>query len=431
MSSALFVALVLPVLAGVHYYVWRRTVRDTTAPGSLWRRGGTVLIVLLGLLLIAAPPGERALPATLATAVGWPGFLWMAGILYLSLALLVGEVLRLFLLRVERRRAGAALPVETGARSVAGGEPAHRPDSASSGTDTPEPAPSGTDTAEPASAAPLHPSRRLFVGRAVALASGAAATAAVGYGAYTALGPPRIKHITVPLARLDPAAHGFRIALISDIHLNVLVGRDRTRQLVDLVNGTEPDLVALVGDLVEDADVADQGRAAEPLADLRATHGAFFVTGNHEFYSGAAQWVRFVRGLGLRVLRNERVALPGFDLAGVEDESGAERDEGPDYEAALGGRDRDRPVVLLAHTPAQVEEATRYGVDLQLSGHTHGGQLWPFTELMGLVDPNVAGLSRHGDTLLYVTRGTGFWGPPVRLGAEPDITVVELTSPRA
>ncbi|MFD6993698.1 metallophosphoesterase [Streptomyces sp. NPDC059943] len=419
MSSALFVALVLPLLAGVHYYVWRRMVRDTTTPGSAWRRGGTVLIVVLGLLLVAAPPGERALPAPLATAVGWPGFVWMAGILYLALALLVGEVPRLLLLRVERRRVTAAVTVPATPRT----------DSVS-GTGSPEPA-SAADSPEPASPAPLHPSRRLFVGRAVALASGAAATATVGYGAYTALGPPRIKHLTVPLARLDPAAHGFRIALISDIHLNVLVGRDRTRQLVDLLNGTEPDLVALVGDLVEDADVADQGRAAEPLADLRATHGAFFVTGNHEFYSGAAQWVRFVRGLGLRTLRNERVALPGFDLAGVEDESGAEQGDGPDYEAALGGRDRDRAVVLLAHQPAQVEEAARYGVDLQLSGHTHGGQLWPFNHLMGLSEPNVAGLSRHGDTLLYVTRGTGFWGPPVRLGAEPDITVLELTSPRA
>ncbi|MFD9869354.1 metallophosphoesterase [Streptomyces niveus] len=416
MSSALFVALVLPLLAGVHYYVWRRTVRDTTTPGSAWRRAGTVLIVLLGLLLVAAPPGERALPAPLATAVGWPGFVWMAGILYLALALLVGEVLRVFLLRAERRRATAT----TTAAATTTVPAAPRTDSVS-----------GTGSPGPASAAALHPSRRLFVGRAVALASGAAATAAVGYGAYTALGPPRIKHLTVPLAKLDPSAHGFRIALISDIHLNVLVGRDRTRQLVDLLNGTEPDLVAVVGDLVEDADVADQGRAAEPLAGLRATHGAFFVTGNHEFYSGADQWVRFVQGLGLRTLRNERVSLPGFDLAGVEDESGAEKDDGPDYEAALGGRDRNRPVVLLAHQPGQVDEAARYGVDLQLSGHTHGGQLWPFTQLMGLTEPNVAGLSRHGDTLLYVTRGTGFWGPPVRLGAEPDITVVELTSPRA
>ncbi|MHC3454432.1 metallophosphoesterase [Streptomyces prasinus] len=421
MSSALFVALVLPVLAGVHYYVWRRTVRDTTSPGSWWRRAGTMLIVLLALLLVAAPPGERVLPAPLATAVGWPGFTWMAGILYLTLALLVGEAFRPFLLRTRQRRSvGDTAPAAPGTASEADGERSYRTGSAS-----------GPDSPVPASADRLPASRRMFVSRAVALAAGTAATAAVGYGAYTALGPPRIKHLTVPLARLGPQAHGFRIALISDIHLNVLVGRSRTRQLVDLLNGTEPDLVALVGDLVEDADVAAQGRAAEPLTDLRAPHGAYYVTGNHEFYSGAEQWVRFVSGLGLRSLRNERVALPGFDLAGVEDASGVDHDAGPDYEAALGGRDRDRAVVLLAHQPVQVTEAARYGVDLQLSGHTHGGQLWPFTHLTALVDPNVAGLSRHGDTLLYVSRGTGFWGPPVRLDADPDITVVELASPHA
>lgn len=431
MSSVLFTALVLPLLAAVHYYVWRRTVRDTTAPGSRWRRAGTGLIVLLGLLLVAAPPGERALPAALATAVGWPGFVWMAGVVYLALALLAGEAVRPFLLRAERRRATATAtgPAPAGPAAAAGSGKVPGTETAPPGVSVP-----GTDCApraEPAGAAPPRPSRRLLVARAVALVSGAAATATVGYGAYTALGPPRIKHVTVPLARLDPAAHGFRIALISDIHLNVLVGRSRTRQLVDLLNGTGPDLVAVAGDLVEDADVADQGRAAEPLADLRATHGAFFVTGNHEHYSGAAQWVRFVRKLGLRTLWNERVALPGFDLAGVNDASGAEHGEGPDYEAALGGRDRDRAVVLLAHQPAQVHEAARYGVDLQLSGHTHGGQMWPFTLVAGLANPDVAGLSRHRDTLLYVTRGTGFWGPPVRLGAAPDITVVELASPRA
>ncbi|MGA4966512.1 metallophosphoesterase [Streptomyces pseudogriseolus] len=414
MSSALFVALVLPALAGAHFYVWWRTVRATTSPTSWWRRAGTALIVLLGLLLVAAPPGERALPPALATAVGWPGFTWMAGLLYLTLALLAGEAVRPVLMRVARRRqAGDTAPEDGRGRSHGAGS-----------------AP-GPDVPVAASADGLLASRRLFVSRVVAVAAGTAAGAAVGYGAYTALGPPRVRHLVVPLARLGPEAHGFRIALISDIHLNVLVGRSRTRELVDLLNGTEPDLVALVGDLVEDADVAVQGRAAEPLKDLRAPHGAYYVTGNHEFYSGAEQWVRFVRGLGLRPLRNERVALPGFDLAGVEDASGAGHGAGPDYEAALGGRDRDRAVVLLAHQPAQVTEAARYGVDLQLSGHTHGGQLWPFTRLASLVEPDVAGLSRYGDTLLYVSRGTGFWGPPVRLDADPEITVVELASPRA
>ncbi|MFF7990877.1 metallophosphoesterase [Kitasatospora xanthocidica] len=386
MSSALFVALVVPALAAVHYYVWRRVVRDTTAPGSRPRRAGTALLVLLGVLLVAAPPAESALPKPLAVTVGWPGFLWMAGILYLCFALLVAEAVRPFLLRAARR-----------------------------GT------PDGTVP---------DPSRRLFVNRSLALAAGAATAATVGYGAATALGPPTIKHLTVPLARLDPRADGFRIAVVSDIHLNSLAGRARARQISDLVNGTRPDLIAVVGDLVEDADVAELGPEVAPLARLSAPHGAYFVTGNHEHYSGARQWIDFVRQLGLRPLVNERVALPGFDLAGVTDASGTEEGLGPDYGAALDGRDPGRAVVLLAHQPVQVHEAVKHGVDLQLSGHTHGGQLWPFNHLSRLANPAVAGLHRFGDTLLYVTRGTGFWGPPVRLGADPDITVVTLAAPR-
>ncbi|MFI9788349.1 metallophosphoesterase [Kitasatospora sp. NPDC051984] len=383
MSSALFTALVVPALAAVHYWVWRRVVRDTTAPRGWPRRAGTALLVLLGLLLVAAPPADGALPKPLAQAVGWPGFVWMAGILYLGFALLVAEAVRPLLLRAARRGA---------------------PD--------------------------LDPSRRLFVNRSLALAAGAAAAATVGYGAATALGPPTIKRLTVPLARLDPRADGFRIAVVSDIHLNSLVGRARARQIADLVNGTRPDLIAVVGDLVEDAGVAEFGPQVAPLARLSAPYGAYFVTGNHEHYSGARQWIDFVRGLGLRPLVNERVALPGFDLAGVNDASGTDEGLGPDYAAALDGRDPGRAVVLLAHQPVQVHEAVKHGVDLQLSGHTHGGQLWPFNHLSRLANPAVAGLHRFGDTLLYVTRGTGFWGPPVRLGAEPDITVITLTVPR-
>ncbi|MEV7026567.1 metallophosphoesterase [Kitasatospora sp. NPDC093558] len=385
MTSALFVALVLPALAAVHYYAWRRVVRDTTAPGSWPRRAGTALLVVLGLLLVAAPPAESALPKPLAVAIGWPGFLWMAGILYLSLALLVTEAVRPLLLRALHRRSGSD------------------PD----------------------------PSRRLFVSRSLALAAGAATAATVGYGAATALGPPTVKHLTVPLARLDPRADGFRIAVVSDIHLNSLVGRARARQITELVNGTRPDLIAVVGDLVEDADVAELGPEVAPIAGLSAPHGVYFVTGNHEHYSGGQQWIDFVRRLGLRPLVNERVPLPGFDLAGVNDASGTDEGLGPDYEAALGGRDPGRAVVLLAHQPVQVHEAVKHGVDLQLSGHTHGGQLWPFNHLAGLANPAVAGLHRFGGTLLYVTRGTGFWGPPVRLGADPDVTVVTLAVPRS
>jgi predicted MPP superfamily phosphohydrolase len=185
-----------------------------------------------------------------------------------------------------------------------------------------------------------------------------------------------------------------------------------------------------VGDLV-DGSVADLGPAAEPLAGLRARHGSFFVTGNHEYFSGAEEWIDEVRELGLRPLRNERVEMAGFDLAGVNDVAGATYGDGPDFGRALGDRDRARTAVLLAHQPVLIHDAVRHGVDLQLSGHTHGGQMWPGNLLADLANPTLAGLERYGDTQLYVSRGAGAWGPPVRVGAPSDITVVELASRQA
>ncbi|PWS40741.1 hypothetical protein DKT74_31235, partial [Streptomyces sp. ZEA17I] len=280
-------------------------------------------------------------------------------------------------------------------------------------------------------ATPLaHPSRRLFVSRVVGGAAAAAGLATVGYGAADVLSGPTVKRVTVPLAKLPRAAHGFRIAVVSDIHIGPILGRAHTRRIVDTINSTSPDLVAVVGDLV-DGSVADLGSAAEPLAGLRARHGSFFVTGNHEYFSGAEQWVNHVRELGLIPLENARVEMGGFDLAGVNDIAGETEGQGPDFGRALGDRDRSRAAVLLAHQPVVIHDAVEHGVDLQLSGHTHGGQLWPGNYLAELANPTVAGLERYGDTQLFVSRGAGAWGPPVRVGAPADITVVQLASRQA
>ncbi len=252
----------------------------------------------------------------------------------------------------------------------------------------------------------------------------------VGNGAYGVLRGPQVKQVTVPLAKLPRAAHGYRIAVVSDIHLGPILGRAHTRRIVDTINATQPDLVAVVGDLV-DGSVAELGPAARPLADLRAKDGAYFVTGNHEYFSGAAPWVDFVRELGVHPLENARVELPWFDLAGVNDIGGTAQGQGPDYAKALDDRDRGRAAVLMAHQPVTIHDSVRHGVDLQLSGHTHGGQLWPGNYLAELANPTVAGLERYGDTQLYVTRGAGAWGPPVRVGAPSDITVVTLASLQA
>ncbi len=155
------------------------------------------------------------------------------------------------------------------------------------------------------------------------------------------------------------------------------------------------------------------------------------MTGNHEYFSGAEEWVEEVRRLGLRPLENARVELPAFDLAGVNDIAGESDGQGPDFTKALGDRDTSRTSVLLAHQPVQIHDAVDYGVDLQLSGHTHGGQMWPGNFLADLANPTLAGLEQYGDTQLYVSRGAGAWGPPTRVGAPSDITVVELASRQA
>ncbi|MFI6848188.1 metallophosphoesterase [Kitasatospora sp. NPDC050467] len=385
---------VLAVLALAHWYLWRRLVRDVSAPGGWWRRTGTVLAVVLPVLSVGALVGGRQLPLSVERWLAWPGYLWLAVLLYLLLALAVGEAVRPLLLRLPRRP--AATPAEEGSAGEA-----------------PQTAPS--------------PERRLFVARTVAIGASGAAAAIVGNGAYGVLRGPRLKQVTVPLAKLPARAHGYRIAVVSDIHLGPILGRGHTQRIVDTINGAQPDLIAIVGDLV-DGTVPELGRAAEPLAQLRARDGAYFVTGNHEYFSGAAPWVDFVRELGVHPLQNARVELPGFDLAGVNDLAGRSEGDGPDFARALGDRDRFRTSVLLSHQPVTIHDAVRHGVDLQLSGHTHGGQLWPGNHLAELANPTVAGLERYGDTQLYVTRGAGAWGPPVRVGAPSDITIVTLAS---
>ncbi|SCF96355.1 metallophosphoesterase [Streptomyces sp. Ncost-T10-10d] len=420
---AVAAVVVLALLVGVHHYLWRRFVGDTTAEGGALRRTGTVAAWLLPLLTIGAlVSGRTGAPFWLQRVLAWPGYLWLAALLYLTLALLVGEAVRPILRRVLAGRANESSRVNRpSVTKVFTPEAADAPAT---------PAADILVADAPTADTRAVPTRRLFVARAVGGAAAVAGLGTVGYGTYGVLRGPRVKRITVPLAKLPRSAHGFRIAVVSDIHLGPILGRAHTQRIVDTINRTQPDLVAVVGDLV-DGTVADLGPAAEPLAQLSARQGSFFVTGNHEYYSGAAQWVDHVRELGLHPLENARTEIDGFDLAGVNDIAGESEGQGPDFDRALGDRDRTRAAVLLAHQPVVIHDAVAHGVDLQLSGHTHGGQLWPGNLIAGLANPTVAGLDRYGDTQLYVSRGAGAWGPPVRVGAPSDITVVELASLQA
>ncbi|MEV6017480.1 metallophosphoesterase [Streptomyces sp. NPDC051997] len=427
----LFVAAALAALAlivGLHRYAYVRLVRDTTSGPGPVRRLGAAVFVAGPLLMVGAVASERAgAPFWLQRTLSWPGFLWMPLGLYLVLALLAGELVRPLLRRALERRAARQGENEGPAPSedTVTAEPAAEP----AGETVAAEAVAAEGVADEAAARP-EPSRRLFVSRVVGGTAAAVAVGTVGYGTYGVLRGPRVKRVTVPLAKLPRSAHGFRIAVVSDIHLGPVLGRGFAQKVVDTINSTQPDLIAVVGDLV-DGSVKNLGPAAAPLAGLRARHGSYFVTGNHEYFSGAAQWVRQVRELGIHPLENARTELAGFDLAGVNDLQGESEGQGPDFGKALGDRDRTRACVLLAHQPVQIHEAVRHGVDLQLSGHTHGGQLWPGNFVAAAANPTVAGLERYGDTQLYVSRGAGAWGPPTRVGAPSDITVVELASPEA
>lgn len=267
-----------------------------------------------------------------------------------------------------------------------------------------------------------------------AIAVVALALLATGVGYVNARRRARVVDVEVPIAGLDPALHGFTIAQISDIHVGPTIKRGYLDAIVDAVNALEADLVAVTGDLV-DGSVAQLAPHTAPLARLQARHGSYFVTGNHEYYSGAHAWSAEVTRLGLRVLANEHVVLEhdgaSLLLAGVTDYSAHHFDpaQSSDPAAALAGAPPvGGPRILLAHQPRSAPAAAAAGFDLQLSGHTHGGQFWPWNHFVRLQQPYTAGLHRLQALWVYTSRGTGYWGPPKRLGAPSEITRLRLVA---
>ena len=299
------------------------------------------------------------------------------------------------------------------------------------------------------SLAVLTVTRDLFLGPAVLFASrGEAATLeaasavavpllamlATVIGFVDARRRPRVVEVNVPLPDLPSALQGFTIAQISDVHVGPSIKRDFLRGIVETVNSLDVDLIAITGDLV-DGSVEQLATQVEPLSSLRARHGAYFVTGNHEYYSGAAPWIAELRRLGVHVLLNEHVVLShdgaSLLIGGVTDYSAYRFDpaQRSDPEAALAGAPAHlRPRVLLAHQPRTAAAAADAGFDLQLSGHTHGGQFWPWNLFVRLQQPFTAGLHRLGNLWVYTSRGSGYWGPPKRLGVPSEITRIRLVA---
>ncbi|SEC66849.1 hypothetical protein SAMN05216489_01317 [Streptomyces sp. 3213] len=249
---------------------------------------------------------------------------------------------------------------------------------------------------------------------------------------------PRVRRLDVQLPRLGAGLDGTRVVLITDTHYGPLDRARWSERVCETVNTLEADVVCHTGDIADGT--AERRRAqAVPLGTVRATKARVYVTGNHEYYSEAQGWVDLMGELGWEPLRNRHLLLErGGDtlvVAGVDDvtaESSGLAGHRAHLAGALDGADPDLPVLLLAHQPKFVDKAAAAGIDLQLSGHTHGGQIWPFHHLVRLDQPALAGLSRHGTrTLLYTSRGTGFWGPPFRVFAPSEITLLVLRSPQA
>ncbi len=258
------------------------------------------------------------------------------------------------------------------------------------------------------------------------------ALAAVVFGAFGARRTAAVRRVDIRIADLPVALHGFTIVQISDVHVGPTVKGGFVQRIVDAVNRLQPDAVAVTGDLV-DGRVRDLRDDVAPLAGLRSRHGTFFVTGNHEYYSGVVEWTACLRGLGLKVLDNEHVVLEHdgarLVMAGVSDYSADKlmRGHSSDPQRAMSGAPADAAVrVLLAHQPRSAPAAADAGFDLQLSGHTHGGQFWPWNLFVPLQQPFTAGLHRLRQLWVYTSRGTGYWGPPLRLGAPSEITQLRL-----
>jgi predicted MPP superfamily phosphohydrolase len=376
LSFLTFFLILTALLGGAHYYIWVRLVRDAQLPPGVHR---VLSLVLVGLFVLipATLVSFRTLNLESAKPLFFVAFGWMGLLLFIVTLLLIGEVGRLIV------AAGSTL------------------------FDTP---------ADPSRRATLS---RLFAAT-VALATVGLGTAAVRSG----LAKVAIKRVNVSLSRLPEAMRGTTIAQLSDVHIGPTIGRGFVETIVAQTNALKPDIVAITGDLV-DGDVETLREQVAPLKELRARYGVYFVTGNHEYYSGHEAWCAELERLGVRVLRNERVTIgegpDSFDLAGVDDYSAS-----PDLQKAVAGRDPARELVLLAHQPKAIHEAEQLGVGLQLSGHTHGGQLWPWKYLVRLQQPVVSGLARIGRAMIYVSNGTGYWGPPMRLGAPAEITELVL-----
>lgn len=381
-SMTIFLGILALILAVAHYYCYNRLSFYFGLSGKA-RIAARIGMVFLWVCTVTSLPLIRMLPLEFSKILAWLVFPWMGVLLLLFMSLLIADLM-----------AGTVFLSFNQSLQDQG--------------------------------------RRTFVKQIIGFAVLGTVGALSALSLKNAMLPARIKQLAVSLKRLPEAFSGFNIVQLTDLHIGPIIDGNWLNHIVERTNALNPDLICITGDLV-DGSVEELSPQVKVLGSLRAKHGVYFVTGNHEYYSGVGAWTAYLETLGIKVLRNERVVITigeqAIDLAGVDDfDSDRFPGHGHDLPKALAGRDPERIVVLMAHQPAAVIEAAAMGVDLQLSGHTHGGQIRPFDYAVKLRQPYVEGLHQHpgSDTQIYVSSGTGFWGPPMRLGTASEITSIKL-----
>ena len=382
----IFFGIMIAVFGGIHYYLYSRLVvlPRISPPWSLYLKWTLLLLAM-------TPPAAFILIRTAEGSLGRisvaAGMLWM-GLMF---------ILFVHTLTFDSLRAGGWLAEKIGLLQ------------------------------------PLDDARRLFFYRIGAASVGTLGILSGAWGMFKATGNLIVVTVDVPIKGLPIAFDGYTIVQLSDVHLGPTQGQAWMKKVVQVSNEIKPDLVAITGDLV-DGSVDQLRQDVAPLADLKSKDGSYFVTGNHEYYFDAGAWIKHLPTLGIRVLSNERITLKrkraSLDLAGVGDQTGLSMPpyKGTNIAAALKGKAADRRSILLAHQPRVAEEASQHGVDLVLAGHTHGGQIWPFHYLVYLQQPYLKGLNNHKGTQVYVSQGTGTWGPPIRIGTVAELTKIVLRS---
>jgi uncharacterized protein len=370
--------LFLGAFCGLNVFFYRRMVRDVTKRQWLRRLGIIAMVALFAAIPLTRFFGARySSPTWSAVAFSWLGLS-----LHMLLALVAAEVVQL----AWRRRQQA----------------------------------------------PLDPAKRQLLARTVAVSAATVGAGLSGFGAYRAFSKPQVSEVPVRLPGLPKALDGFTLVQLTDIHVGAIIQERFLDTLVEVANRCRPDLIAITGDLV-DGRVADLGRFVARLQRLQSRYGTHFVSGNHDYYSGWDEWGPALSGLGWTVLQNRLVSIgdagASFDLMGVNDYGSRQFSGGYDLAQATANHAVDRASVLLSHQPQNISAVTAAGIGLQLSGHTHGGQLFPGTVIGSAIWGSLnTGLSTHGVTQVYTSRGCGFVGPPMRVGAPPEVVKVVLVA---